>query len=230
MYQFKSEAHRAMFLRMVALQLRCNLLRRFGGTRQEECRIIRSQSARRLLYQWASDIVDRLPAAPVSQSEFIAKESVRLPEKVLRDPSIEVCVCLISHFMLFQPLIQHDAGLRWLVDRLKEDQALVPKPYFPSVLRYRLPQFPFHPYEIDKARHLYGLLKFPFYSLTADIHAAPSESFQGLKEPVMPNEVTVNGKHTIASDCIYHDGGSMGSVDYIYLPSELETGLGDKAM
>lgn len=204
-----------MFLRMVALQLRCNLLRRFGGTRQEECRILRSSAAKRLLYHWAADITDRMPVEPAAQREFVSRESVKIPGKVLKHHEI-------------QPLMRQNASLRWLIRRIEDNQPLVPRPYFPSVLRYRLPQFPFQPQEIDKARHLYGLLKFPFYALSADVHPAPAERFRGLKEPVMPNEATVEGNHNIASDCIYHDGGTMGTVDYIYMPSELETGLEDK--
>ncbi|CDR96771.1 hypothetical protein, conserved [Babesia bigemina] len=217
MSAFRSEAHRAMFLRMIALQLRCNILRRFGGVRQEECRVLRSSSARRLLMHWASDIVDRLPSDSVSQPSFVARESASVPARVLRHPAVE-------------PLLREDAGLRWLVSRLESDDALVPKPYFPSVLRYNLPQFPFKPYEINKARHLYGLLKFPFYRLTADVNRCPSEKFSGLQEPVMPNECTLPGEHNIASEFVYQDGGALGSVDYIYAPSEVETGLAGRVI
>ncbi|GIX61514.1 uncharacterized protein BcabD6B2_09490 [Babesia caballi] len=216
MLNFKSEAHRTMLLRMVALQLRCNLLRRFGGVRQEECRLLRSPPARQLLLHWAADIVDRLPHESAAQSAFVAHESARVPSHVLRHPAVE-------------PLIQENQDLRWLVARLEADEAHVPKPYFPSVLRHSLPQFPFAPHEIDKARHLYGLLKFPFYRLTADVRRCPSERFAGLREPVMPNECTVPGEHDMASDCITHDGGKLASADYVYAPSELETGLDGKA-
>ncbi|GFE53398.1 hypothetical protein BaOVIS_008020 [Babesia ovis] len=212
MLKFRSEAHRTMFLRMVALQLRCNLLRRFGGLRQEECRLLRSKPARQLLLHWASDIVDRLPEESAAQPAFVAKESQCVPPRVLRHERVEA-------------LLKEEVGLRWLVSRLEEGSALVPKPYFPSVLRHNMMQYPFAPYDIDKARHLYGLLKFPFYSLTADVNRLPEEKFKGLKEPVMPNECKVPGEHNIASDCIYQDGGTIGSSNYIYAPSELETGL-----
>ncbi|ORM40095.1 uncharacterized protein BXIN_1329 [Babesia sp. Xinjiang] len=217
MFKFKSEAHRTMFLRMVALQIRCNLLRRFGGVRQQECRLLRTKSARQLLLHWAEDIVDRLPNEAPAQAAFVARESYKVPQNVLRQDNV-------------QTILRNDVSIRWLVARLEDGSALVPKPYFPSLLRYNMMQFPFAPYDIDKARHLYGLLKFPFYQLTADVNRSPAEKFKGLKQPLMPNECKVPGKHNIASEAIYQDGGTLATKDYIYAPSELETGLSGKVI
>ncbi|EDO08349.1 hypothetical protein BBOV_III007890 [Babesia bovis T2Bo] len=213
MMKFASSAHRTMFLRMVSLQIKCNLLRRFGGVRQEECRLLRSKTARQLILHWASDIVDRLPADSDQQAAFVARESQKIPENVLNQDDVSA-------------LLRNDAGLKWLVSRLEDSDAMVPKPYFPSVLRHNMMQYPFKPYDINKSRHLYGLLKFPFYSLTADVNRTASEKFTGLQDPVMPNECTVPGEHNIASDHIYQDGGTLATSNYIYAPSELETGLG----
>ncbi|KAK2194909.1 hypothetical protein BdWA1_001700 [Babesia duncani] len=197
---FKSEAHRTLFHRMLYEQIRCNILHRFGGMRQHECRILQEKYCKTFIKAWAVNILNRMPLVSCKQRDFISHETSRIPPSLLSNPEIKT-------------LIKENKSLEWFIDRLNDSESLVPKPYFPSVLRNELPQFPFHPKLIDKARELYGLYKFPFYSLTDSMHVEKDEMFKGLKEP----GPTVNSTKV----------EEFATLDSIYAPSEMETGLYD---
>lgn len=129
-------------------------------------------------------------------------------------------------------MIDKDKSIKWLIDRINSDSDDVPRPYFPSVLRNSMIQFPFKQFDIQKSRDLYGLLKFPFYKLSASVYPDSSESFKGLIEPKTssspPEEDDEHGGSRTKSNFgtkNSQDEAQFSSSNYIYSPSELETGL-----
>lgn len=217
MISFKSEAHRSLYHRMIQLQIKTELLNRFGGVGQQECRVLNKSSCRRFISLWANDILYSLPKDSKLQIEYVRNATRNLSDALLSSEQAK-------------KLLENDESLRWLVSRIKNNVDCVPKPYFPSVLRNSMVQFPFNNHVIDKSRDLYGLLKFPFYRLTCDIYSEVSESFKGLIEPCYDKESQNSelDKHVDDYETKPREGSEYyGTSNYIYAPSEMETGLND---
>ncbi|AFZ81539.1 hypothetical protein BEWA_009530 [Theileria equi strain WA] len=220
MMVFKSEAHKSLYHRMIQLQITAKLLKRFGGIGQQECRVLNKPSCKRFIALWANDILDKLPKDFKLQEEYIRTATGNLSSTILSSDETK-------------ELLENDESLKWLVNRIKNNNDCVPKPYFPSLLRNSMIQFPFNNYDIDKSRELYGLLKFPFYRLTCDIYPEASESFTELTEPNLDNESkNYEPDENINKEMKLHEEANpnaynYGTSNYIYAPSEMETGLND---
>ncbi|XP_953335.1 uncharacterized protein TA10455 [Theileria annulata] len=219
MFPFKSDSHRQMFCNMLKLQIKSNILKRFGGMGQEECRIMKSKSFKEFLNVWANSIINKLPKELESHAKYVNSQINYVSEEVLGLSSVK-------------DMIDRNKPIKWLIDRINSNSDNVPKPYFPSVLRNSMIQFPFKHTDIQKSRDLYGLLKFPFYKLSTSIYADSTESFKGLVEPKTSSsppeeEEELSESHAKSSFETKNkdDEVQFSSSNYIYSPSELETGL-----
>ncbi|BAM41846.1 conserved hypothetical protein [Theileria orientalis strain Shintoku] len=225
MFAFKSDSHRTLFHNMLKLQIKSRILSRFGGMGQEECRILRTKPFNDFVSLWANSIINKLPRDYNSHSDYVNSQINCVSQEILDLPSVK-------------DIINANPSVKWMIERINSDKDNVPKPYFPSVLRNHMIQFPFKHQDIQKSRDLYGLLKFPFYKLSTSLYGDPSESFKGLVEPKTSHTYNneVEPDNLIDKSDYPEEGNSSHlkndqelikycSSNYIYAPSELETGL-----
>ncbi|UKJ89889.2 hypothetical protein MACJ_003143 [Theileria orientalis] len=227
MFAFKSDSHRTLFHNMLKLQIKSRILSRFGGMGQQECRILRSNSFNDFVSVWANSIINKLPKEDNLHCEYVNSQINNVSQEILDLPSVK-------HMMNTNP------SVKWMIERINSDKDNVPKPYFPSVLRNQMIQFPFKHQDIQKSKDLYGLLKFPFYKLSTSLYGEASESFKGLVEPKtshidndqeeLDNLIDrSDDPDEVSSSHLKNDEEHLKycSSNYIYAPSELETGLKD---
>ncbi|CAA9987933.1 conserved Plasmodium protein, unknown function [Plasmodium knowlesi strain H] len=232
---FRSEAHFRMLTNLRFLELQKLLLKRFQIFKNEEITILKKDSMKTILNEWA---------------EFLTKEQkgtniTHIPDEVLQNKKVA-------------DILRDDIECRWLVGRInvgnnqespvgtndvnsscsaalarkgtalsKIDQLHFDE--YPNLFHYEYPQFPYNYYDKKKMENFYSLLKFPYNDILKiskmikrDVISPSGNAEEGeiLQQGGKAQSEVLESTHV---DVVNDDFMNYSSNSYVYAPSEMET-------
>ncbi|GAW80692.1 hypothetical protein, conserved [Plasmodium gonderi] len=216
---FRSEAHFQMLANLRFLELQKLLLNRFQIFKNEEISILKKDSMKSILYEWA---------------KFLTKEEKKtnmthIPNEVLQNKKVV-------------QILRDNIDCRWLVNKINikgknsDDDHVVVEPdvlkkldklhfdEYPNLFYYEYPQFPYNYYDKKKMTNFYSLIKFPYNDIlniskmTKNDQNLP-DNIEEDKKKHLTGEVM--GSTNV--DVVHTQQVNYSSNSYIYSPSEIET-------